>query len=143
VTPFRCPKQKLLRIESKTVNVNTDQKALYSYISDLRNFNELLPQERISNFQADENQCSFKIQGGYTIGLERAGGTPDSLLKLKSTAVAPFPFTLDISLNDQGVSTQASQVINADVNPFIKMMIEKPLTNLFDYIADQLVKKFQ
>ena len=34
--------------------------------------------------------------------------------------------------------TKAKQEFNADLNPFIKMMVEKPLKNLFDHIADRM-----
>jgi hypothetical protein len=29
-------------------------------------------------------------------------------------------------------------VFNGEINPFIKMMVEKPLKNLFDHIADKM-----
>ncbi|MBK9699810.1 MAG: hypothetical protein IPO79_06890 [Flavobacteriales bacterium] len=36
-----------------------------------------------------------------------------------------------------GVTT-LHQVFNADLNPFIKLMVEKPLGNLFDHIAEKM-----
>lgn len=132
----------MTQIESKTVNVPASADKVYTYLSDLRNFKNLLPQDKISDWQAQEDTCSFKVQGGYKIGLQWESGVEHSGIVLKSTDVSPFPFTLNISLGENGQSTEARQVCNADINPFLKMMVEKPLRNLFDYIADRLVKQF-
>ena len=37
-------------------------------------------------------------------------------------------------------TTTAFQVFEADLNQFIKMMVESPLKNLFDHIADKMVE---
>jgi len=44
-----------------------------------------------------------------------------------------------VHLDGADGSTQAYQVFEADLNPFIKMMVESPLRNLFDHIADRMV----
>jgi len=132
----------MTQIESKSVKVAAEPAKVYTYLSDLRNFKELLPQDKISDWQGEENNCSFKVQGGYKIGLQWESGIECSEIVLRSTAASPFPFKLNISLEADGTGTNAQQICDADINPFLKMMVEKPLKNLFDYIADRLVKKF-
>jgi len=84
------------------------------------------------------SSCSFKVQGAATIGLQLDGGTAPSHVRLKATDRSPFPFTLDVHLNETGGKTEAWQEFNGEINPFIKMMVEKPLKNLFDHIADKM-----
>lgn len=129
-------------IESKKVTVNAGSEAVYTFLSDLNNFEQLLPQDRISEWSSTEKECSFKVQGGYKIGLQWERGEEHSLIVLKSTPAAPFPFDLNIHLSEEDGKTNGYQVCNADLNPFLKMMVEKPLKNLFDYIADRLVEQF-
>lgn len=128
-------------IESKHVTVPADKAAVSTFLQDMNNFQKLLPEDKISDWKSDDKACSFKVQGGYTIALEYVGQT-DGVLHMKSGAASPFPFTLDVNMEEKEGSTTAYQVIDADVNPFLKMMIEKPLKNLFDYIADKLVSQF-
>ena len=130
----------MTRIESKHVEIARSAQDLYSFLQDMNNFQQLLPQERISEWKSDGTSCSFKVQGAATIGLQPDGGTAPTLIKMKATERSPFPFTLDVHLNEENGSTKAYQEFNADLNPFIKMMVEKPLKNLFDHIADRLVK---
>ncbi len=128
----------MTRIESKKVEIAKPATELYAFVQDMHNFKQLLPESRISEWQSDGRSCSFKVQGAATIGLELAGGTEPTLLKLKATERSPFPFTLDVHMNEAGGVTTIHQEFNADLNPFIKMMVEKPLQNLFDHIADRM-----
>lgn len=129
----------MTRIESKQVTIAKSPKELYAFLQDMNNFQQLLPQDRISDWQSDGRSCSFKVQGAATIGLRIAGGNEPELVRLESTERSPFPFTLDVHLQDEGNGTRAWQIFNADLNTFIKMMVEKPLKNLFDHIADKMV----
>ena len=127
-------------IQSKQVDIPRPASELYSFLQDMHNFQQLLPQDRISDWKSDGKSCSFKVQGAATIGLELDGGTPNSLVRMKSTDRSPFAFTLNVHLDEKEGATTAYQLFEADLNPFIKMMVEKPLKNLFDHIADRLVK---
>ncbi len=130
-----------MRIESKTVEIAREPEAIYGFLQDMNNFKELLPQDKISEWKADENSCSFKVQGAATIGLQRVGGNEPNLVNMKSTDRAPFPFTLNVHIEDQGDGAcKAHQVFEADINAFLKMMVENPLRNLFDHIADRMAE---
>ena len=129
----------MTRIESKEVTIAKSPQELYTFLQNMDNFKQLLPQDRISEWKSDGDSCSFKVQGAATIGLKIAGGNAPDHLQLASTDRSPFPFTLDVHLEDQGGSTKAKQIFNAELNPFLKMMVEKPLKNLFDHIADKMV----
>ena len=126
-------------IDSKRVEIPKPAADLYAFVQDMNNFQQLLPQDRISEWKSDGTSCSFKVQGAATIGLQLDGGTPPAHLRLKATDRSPFPFTLDVHFEEKDGITNASQHFEADINPFIKMMVEKPLKNLFDHIADRML----
>lgn len=133
----------MTKIESKIVQVNASPEQVFSFLTDLSNFRELLPQDKISDWSSDGKTCVFKVQGGYKIGLALDSAVPNSSVVLKSTAESPFRFTLNIHLEPLNGGTRGWQVCDAELNPFLRMMVEKPLKNLFDYIADRLSVKFQ
>ncbi|HOP42567.1 MAG TPA: hypothetical protein PLA11_03545 [Flavobacteriales bacterium] len=130
----------MTRIESKQVEIAKPAGELYDFLQDMTNFGQLLPQERISDWKADAGECSFKVQGAATIGLKLDGGSRPDHVRMKATDRSPFPFTLDVHLKEEEGRTRAWQEFNADLNPFIKMMVEKPLKNLFDHIADRMAE---
>jgi carbon monoxide dehydrogenase subunit G len=128
-------------IESKKVQVPSSTEKVFEYIKDLNNFKNLLPQDRISDWESTSEYCSFKVQGTATIDLRLKETVGTEKLLLESGERSPFPFTLEVFLKQDGNATTAYQVMDAKVNPFLKMMVEKPLANLFNYIADRLVEE--
>jgi hypothetical protein len=65
-------------------------------------------------------------------------------IKMVSGEGAPFPFTLDLIIESVDDNTCKGHLLfNGEVNAFLKMMIEKPMGNLFDYMSHKLQKRFE
>ena len=47
---------------------------------------------------------------------------------------------MNIELEQIDNSTDTQIICDADINPILNLIIGKPLKNLFDYMADRLVK---
>lgn len=133
----------MTNIESKKVTVNRSSADVFTFLCDLNNLHDLLPQGKISDWSGSVDQCSFKVQGAYTIVLGMKENHANNKVILESRPGSPFPFTLNIFLEENGGSTNVWQVCNADINAFLEMIVKGPLKNLFDYMADKLVEKFQ
>jgi carbon monoxide dehydrogenase subunit G len=128
----------MTHIESQPAQVNTTAAHVFSFLSDMNNIEKLLPQGKYSDWKADAEMCSFKIQNAYTIGLRIKESKPDEEITYESTAGSPFPFTLKVQLKESGAQTTGQLICDAQINPFLEMMVKLPLKNLFDYMAGQL-----
>lgn len=131
-------------IDSNKVTINASLKDIFDFIKDANNLIHLLPQENISDFKSSVEECSFKVQGGIIISLVQDGDDGLGEIFLKSGDKSPFPFTLTI-FNSQIEDNKVEGYIHFDgkVNMFLKMMVEKPLTNLFNYMSDKLKERFK
>lgn len=129
-------------IKGNTVVVNADRKTVQEFLSDSNNMIHLLPQDKISDFSSTNEGCSFKVQGGITISLNQNGIDGLDKLFLKSGEKSPFPFDLTVVMSDKEGKTEGYIEFNGQVNAFLKMMVEKPLTNLFNYMSDKLVEQY-
>lgn len=130
----------MTRIESKEVVISANEKVCFDFLMDLNNYELLLPKKSISNWESDEKSCSFKIQKTYKLAMKYSESEPTSKILVVSGEGSPFSFDLYINLSGNGETTSAQLVCHADINPFLKMMVEKPLNNLFDYMAERMVK---
>jgi carbon monoxide dehydrogenase subunit G len=128
----------MTHIESQPAQVNTNASNVFSFLSDMNNIEKLLPQGKYSDWKAETEMCSFKIQNAYTIGLRIKESKPNQEITYESTAGSPFPFTLKVQLNESGTQTTGQLICDAQINPFLEMMVKAPLKNLFDYMAAQL-----
>ncbi len=131
-----------MTIDSNKVTVNASPETICLFLEDATNLIHLLPQDKISDFTATKEECSFKVQGGVMISLVQDGKEGSSKLFLKSGEKSPFPFRLTIYLNEIGTNSEGYIHFDGEVNMFLKMMVEKPLTNLFNYMSDKLKEHF-
>lgn len=129
-------------IDSTKVKVNAPQNEIFDFLKDANNLIHLLPQDNISDFKSTVEECSFKVQGGVIISLIQDGVEGDSKLFLKSGEKSPFPFKLTVQLEQIDGSTEGFIHFDGEVNMFLKMMVEKPLTNLFNYMSNKLQEYF-
>lgn len=132
----------MTQIESKKVVVNASAETVFTFLSDMNNIQKLLPQDKISEWKSDEKSCSFKIQNAYTIGLNFVSSAPHTKIEYSSAQGSPFPFSLNTVLNENSGKTETQLLCEADINPFLKMLVVGPLKNLFDYMAERLEKQF-
>lgn len=132
-----------MKLESKKVRFSADQQAVFDYLRDLNNFQDLLPADKIENWQSDKDTCQFKIKGAADISFKVARENAPNEIGLVNGDKSPFPFELNIFINEVDGQIEAYNVFDGQVNAFLKMMIEKPLSNLFNYVAEQVENKFK
>jgi carbon monoxide dehydrogenase subunit G len=129
-------------IDSEKVQINAERKEIFTFLRDTNNLIELLPKKNVSNFESTFDDCSFKVEGGVTISLVHDGNDEENVLYLKSGDKSPFPFRLSIFIESADDGCEGYIHFDGEVNMFLKMMVEKPLTNLFNYMSNKLHEKF-
>jgi carbon monoxide dehydrogenase subunit G len=128
----------MTHIESQPTVVNAPSANVFAFLSDMNHIEKLLPEGKYSEWKSDNDSCSFKIQNAYTIGLRIKESKPNEEITYESTAGSPFAFTLKVELTESGTQTTGQLICDAQINPFLEMLVKGPLKNLFDYMAGQL-----
>jgi carbon monoxide dehydrogenase subunit G len=125
----------MTRLESNKVIVSQTPLQAFEFLSDFENIGKLMP-EQVTGFTTDGETCSFTIKGMATLGLIYESKDPVKSVVMKSHGKVPFDFKLICSLEDRGAETELTLFLDADLNPFLKMMAEKPLTNFLNLLAN-------
>lgn len=129
-------------ISQKSV-ISASQKEVYDFLCDAANIYHLLPQDKISDFKSDEHGCSFKVQGGIIIPLHYTQHHPYHKINMHSGEQAPFQYRLAIVIHENSEDQCDGHIeFHAQINMFMKMMVEKPLISLFNYMSDKLQEQF-
>ncbi len=114
-------------------------KELYDFLIDFKNFKSILPEDKVENFEYTADGCSFTIRGVTALSIKLISKTPHSSVKFQSEGLAKFNFILEAKLvGDAETKGQCSIELFADMNPFIKVMAEKPLTGLVNTMAQRV-----
>ncbi|MBK9478654.1 MAG: hypothetical protein IPN99_07415 [Bacteroidetes bacterium] len=128
----------MTRIESDVVEVAKKAENVFNYLSNFTNFKTLMPHQ-VTEWEATENECTFNLNGMAKIGMRITDKVPHNQLKIVSFGKVPFDFTLNIHITETGDNSCKGQLIfESDINPFMKMMVEKPLTHFFNGLAQKL-----
>lgn len=132
-----------MQIESTKVVVKASQETIASFLKDSQNLIYMLPKDQIADWKATSNECSFKVQGAVIISLIQDGSENTNKIFMKSGEKSPFPFRLTIHLEAQENETIGYIAFDGEVNVFLKMMVQKPLTALFNIMSENLKSHFE
>ncbi len=129
----------MTRIESEKVKVNQKPEEIFNFLGDFNNIGTLMP-EQVEGFTVDGDTCKFTIKGMASLGLKYESKTPFTEVVMGKHEKAPFDLKLICTISDCNDATSELQLFfDADLNPFLKMMAEKPLRNFLNL----LVNKYQ
>ena len=128
----------MTRIESEKTLIKKSSEEIFLFLSDFNNFQKLMP-EQVTNWESNTDECSFTISGMATLGMKIAEKKPNDFIKVVRNGNAPFDFTLECLMKEKGEKESEVQLaFNADLNPMLKMMAVKPLTNFLNLLVQKL-----
>lgn len=129
-----------MNLESPKVTVEKSAEYIYSQLSDIKNFEKLMP-ENIAKFEVlGDDIFNFGLKGMPEIKLRLKEGIPFSKVNL-AAASDKLPFTLVASIT---TITENSSSIKLDFegefNPMMAMMIKGPITKFIETLANNMCK---
>ena len=136
------PKElKAMKIESKIGKSSNSDESIYRFISNFHNFRDLLPEDRVSAWEASEDKCSFQVDPLGRTGLMIVNKEPHSLVKMSSDPdYSSYQFTIWIQLKKvTAEDTRIKITIEPHVNMMLMPMVKGPLKKL----ADGLIEKME
>ena len=140
--------------ESSIRQIPYPQQSVYDKLSDLNNLQKLkeryelmkdtMPEEarkqaeKIKDMQFDQDSLSVNVPPVGAIRLKVVNREEPKCIKFE-TEQSPVPFNFWIQLLPvTSTSSKMKLTIKADINPFIKQMVKKPLQEGIEKIADVL-----
>lgn len=122
---------------SEKVSLDKNANEVFTWLCNLNNYKMIMPQQ-VEDWVSTETDCSFTIKGMASLGMELKEAIPSSQVFLIKKGKAPFDFTLVSNIVDTGDGKSTLQLhMDADLNPFLKMMAEKPLTNFLNMLVNK------
>ena len=114
---------------------------LYGMLSDLSNLERVkdrIPAGKVKDFTFDSDSCSVSVDPVGKICFQIVEREPNQLIKFATTN-SPIPLHLWIQLKEVAeADTCMKLTVGAELNPFIKQMVAKPLQEAIDKMAEVL-----
>lgn len=127
-----------MNLEGRKIVVNKSADELVQMLKNPADYKDLMP-DSLQNFEARDNGFKFSLKGMPEIAL-KIESVSNSEVILKSAA-SNLDFELKGVMNPMSENqTEVQLLFEGKFNPFIKMMVEKPLQNFINSLSDKLEK---
>lgn len=131
----------MTKFESSIRQIDYPQSAVYAMLSDLSNVERIqdrLPQDKVKNLRFDADSITVTAAPVGDLRLRIVEREEPKCVKFE-TEQSPIPFNLWIQILPVADATcKMKLTIGAELNPFIKGMVKKPLEEGIEKIADAL-----
>ncbi len=131
----------MTKFESSVKVIPYSQERVYDKLADLSNLESIkdrLPQDKVKDMSFDTDTLSFNVDPVGQLTLKIIEREPCKCIKFE-TINSPLPFNMWIQIvssADEGCKLKIT--IGLDINPFMKAMVQKPLQEGLEKMADML-----
>lgn len=129
-----------MNLESPKTNVKKSAEYIFNALSDIKNFEKLMP-ENMAKFEViDENCFEFGLKGMPEIKLVKKASTPNSEIIL-GAASSKLPFTLTAKIDSISENeTDIQLFFEGEFNAMMAMMVKGPITKFIETLASNMDK---
>lgn len=114
---------------------------IFKVLSDLNNLElvkDRIPQDKIKEFSFDSDSCTISVDPIGNVRFVVIEREPNSTIKFEAEQI-PFAVNLWVQLKASAENeTKMKLTVRAELNPFIKPMVSKPLQQGLDKMAEVL-----
>ena len=129
------------KFESSVKQIPYPQQAVYDNISDLSNLEKVrdrIPEDKVNDFSFDQDTVSLNVAPVGDLKLRICDREEPKCVKFE-TVQSPVPFNIWIQVLPVDEQNSKMKVtLKAELPPFVKPMVEKPIQETVDKIADAL-----
>ena len=104
------------------------------------NYEQLMP-ESLQKFEARDNGFKFSLKGMPEIALQLGEITNEKAVLSSASSSLEFELVTNFNVISEA-QTEAQMFFEGKFNPFIKMMVEKPLQNFMNALTDKIETHF-
>jgi hypothetical protein len=127
--------------ESRHGKVSCTAREVFEFVTDIRNFEQFIPVNSISNWNAARESCSFKVSMLGEVAVRISEKTEYTKVVYNGDALKKEDFTLTLNIYDNMKdSADISIILVADLNPMMKMMAVKPINQFLELLVSEMEK---
>ncbi|MGB8358918.1 MAG: hypothetical protein WCD55_09935 [Bacteroidales bacterium] len=124
---------------SRTGEIPCGDMDLYAFLTDLRNFRELLPYEIKSEWKASADKCSFRVEKAGRVTVRLGEALPHSMVSYEAESLFTGKVLVQIKIEYiTNVRSKFYIISTIKLNPFVKMIIGDAAPKYLDILIDEI-----
>lgn len=124
---------------SRTGRLSCAPGDVFNFVTDLRNFKQFIPEDTIENLKLEKESCTFNVPPLGNVDLYLSEKEPHTKVLFTGTALKSNNFSMFLNISDTpGGKAEVKVILNAEMNPILRMMAEKSITRFLELVIDKM-----
>lgn len=112
---------------------------VFAFVTDIRNFEQFIPNGTINNWYAEKESCSFSVSMLGTVTVRLAEKEKCNKVVFFGDALKKNDFSLTLNISDNVKDMSDVRVmLSADLNPMMKLMAAKPIDQFLEILINEM-----
>ena len=125
--------------DSRTGNVGASPEDIFRFVTDIRNFQQFIPDNTITSYVADKESCSFSVAMIGKVSVRLTESVEFSRVVFEGDALKKEDFRLTLFIDGIKPGEAAVKVrVEASLNPMLKMIASKPLEQFLEMLVGKM-----
>lgn len=112
---------------------------LYEFLTDMRNFKDVLPSGMLSDWKATADKCSFRVEKAGRVNVSLKEALPHTMVSY--TAENLFTGSLSLQVVIESLTPRSSRLYvtaGLHMNPFVRMLIGESAPQYLDMLISMI-----
>ena len=112
---------------------------VFTFVTDIRNFERFIPGGIITNWNAEKESCSFSVSMLGTVTVRLAEKEKYDKVVFSGDALKKNDFLLTLNITDDvGDHAKVRILLSAELNPMMKAMAGKPIGQFLERLINEM-----
>lgn len=117
--------------------IQKSPKVVFDFLSVVDNHQHLMPSQ-VTGWKSEGDTCEYTIVGTGSINLKVKERVLNERVSMEPNGRIPFPFEVHWQIIPENDGSMVQLYIDADLNPFLKMLASTPLKSFINLQIDHL-----
>ena len=129
----------LSHYESRSGSLSCTSRGVFDFVTDIRNFEQFVPDGTITGWQAERDRCSFGVSMVGTVSIRIIHKEPYDKVVFEGDALKKNDFSLVLNImHDDDNSSVVKVLLDAELNPMLKMIADKPILQFLEILIREM-----
>lgn len=130
-----------LKSESRTGKLSCTTLELFGFVTDIRNFEQFIPEGSIKDWRASSENCSFQVPPMGSANVRISEKIPVSLVKYTGDAMQNNKFELVVHISENAEKLAEVKLnLTAELNPFLRVLASGPIERFLGTLISEMEK---
>jgi carbon monoxide dehydrogenase subunit G len=127
--------------ESRDGKLSCSPREFFSFVSNMRNFERFVPEDKIQGWSAERETCSFNVSMVGAVKVAISDREEFTRVAFKGKALSDNNFTVNVNIGESIEHKAVVKVLlEAELNQMLKMVASRPIRQFLDLLVDEMEK---